>query len=118
MLSQHLIAKDQAIEKLCGIIKELVEETKGLYIQLQTKEAVESIPKKKGPPAKTVIRWEPDFDPNQFYQTRDRAVGIVYDDGFFEFARYLGGTKVSRTHYASFEEWMNSLPAHGQYSYE
>jgi len=120
MLTQHLLAKDQAIEKLCAIIKELVEETKGLYIQLQTKEAVESIPKKKGPPVKSVIRWEPEFKwgGELSYDERNRAVGIVYEDGFFEFARYLDGVKVVRKQYASFEEWVQSLPTNGQYRYE
>ena len=121
MLTQHILSKDQAIEKLCAIIKELVEETRGLYIQLQTKEVVESIdpPKKKGPPVKSVIRWEPKFEwgGELSYDERNRAVGIVYEDGFFEFARYIDGVKVTRTQYRSVDEWMASLPEGDNYTY-
>lgn len=120
MLTQHILSKDQAIEKLCTIIKELVEETRGLYIQLQTKEASAShdSPKKKGLPIKSIVRWEPKFEwgGELSYDERNRAVGIVYEDGFFEFARYLDGVKVTRTKYASIDAWKASLPE-GDYTY-
>ena len=111
MLTSHIKAKDQAIETLSGIIKHLGDELKDAYTMIQTLKPV----KKKGPPVKAVFRWE--APTKNYFEKRDRAVGIVTKDGFFEFARYLNGSKQSRTRYASVDEWMASLPS-GEYTRE
>jgi hypothetical protein len=111
MLTSHIKAKDQAIETLSGIIKHLGDELKDAYVVINTLKPV----KKKGPPVKAVFRWEA---PTQHYYFKpDRAVGMVTKDGFFEFARYLNREKQTRTHYASVDEWMASLPS-GEYTRE
>jgi hypothetical protein len=111
MLISHIKAKDQAIETLSGIIKHLGDELKDAYGVINTLKPA----KKKGPPVKAVFRWEAPI--HHHYFKPDRAVGMVTNDGFFEFARYLNGSKQSRTRYASVDEWMASLPS-GNYTRE
>ena len=119
MLADHIFAKDRAIDKLAVMVKALNDELKRIQSDLEPEVKPKALRKYK---VKSVIRWEPKFDwyaePRPDYSTRNRAVGLVVKDGFFEFARFMHGTKTTRTHYASVEEWMASLPKTNDYTFE
>ena len=117
MLSSHIVAKDQAIQTLAGIIKNLADDLKDTYIKLQTIEAVASIPTKKlRVPVKSVVRWQ-HVDEYKRWGNPNRAIGIVYNDCFFEFARTIDGNRVVRTSYASLDDWIASLPVSSEHEF-
>jgi hypothetical protein len=120
MLADHIFAKDRAIDKLAVMVKALNDELKRIQSDLEPEVKPEAKPNAKPKyKVKSVIRWEPQADwYSPEYKTRNRAVGLVLKDGFFEFARFMHGTKTTRTYYASVEEWMASLPETNDYTFD
>jgi hypothetical protein len=114
MLVKHIQAKDEAIEKLTGYIKELIAELKNAYDKKTTTDN-ESNTLQKYDLKNTVVRWEQSKEGCKDLYERSRATGVVTSNGFLEFKRVLNDKTTLRTRYNSLQEWMDTLPKDGNF---
>jgi CTP:phosphocholine cytidylyltransferase-like protein len=122
MLVKHIQAKDEAIEKLTGYIKELIAELKNAYDKKTTTDNEkktttdnESNTLQKYDLKNTVVRWEQSKEGCKDLYERSRATGVVTSNGFLEFKRVLNDKTTLRTRYNSLQEWMDTLPKDGNF---